>query len=76
MTTERIVMARITPSDIDWRKARISGANGQCAEVASTGNRVAVRDSKDVRGPRLYFGTLEWIRFMQATKNGEFDNMA
>jgi hypothetical protein len=55
-----------------WRTSSYSGSNGgNCIEVASTtGNTVAVRDSKDPRGPVLAFGPQDWQRFAAQVKAG------
>jgi hypothetical protein len=55
-----------------WRKSSYSGSNGgNCIEVATTtGNTVAVRDSKDLRGPVLGFGPQDWQRFAAQVKVG------
>ena len=60
--------------DLRWRKSSFSGNGGNCVEVAR--NRpgvVAVRDSKDKRGPALGFTSGAWTAFVQAIKHGEFD---
>ena len=45
----------------NWRKASYSGTNGgNCVEVANNGTTVAVRDSKDARGPRLGIEPAQW----------------
>jgi hypothetical protein len=61
--------------DLKWRKARMSGANGACVEVATTLGRIAVRDSKDPEGPVLIYTRAEWEAFLDGAKNGEFDNL-
>jgi hypothetical protein len=55
-----------------WRKSAASGANG-CVEVAFIGGRVAIRDSKDRRGPVLLFTRTEWRAFLRGARDGEFD---
>jgi Domain of unknown function (DUF397) len=55
-----------------WRKSSFSGGNG-CVEVAVVGNRVAVRDTKDRRGPVLLFTADEWQAFLAGVQDGEFD---
>jgi Domain of unknown function (DUF397) len=55
-----------------WRKSSRSGANG-CVEVAVCEGAVAVRDSKDKRGPVLRFTPREWDAFLSGVGNGEFD---
>ncbi len=45
----------------NWRKASYSSTNGgNCVEVASGPGTVAVRDSKDVPGPRLAVSPVAW----------------
>lgn len=57
-----------------WRKSSYSSANGQCVEVRRLdGGEVAVRDSKDRRGPALVFTPAEWSAFVSGAKDGEFD---
>ncbi|MFC4589055.1 DUF397 domain-containing protein [Sphaerisporangium corydalis] len=52
-----------------WRKSGRS-ANGNCVEVASTGQDLLwVRDSKDVDGPVLRFSRQEWTRFLKQLKS-------
>jgi hypothetical protein len=64
-----------------WRTSTRSQTSN-CVEVAPLGGRttghpavaaVAVRDSKDRRGPVLVFARNQWLDFLTATKNGEFD---
>ena len=56
----------------EWRKSSRSGANG-CVEVAVVDGKVAVRDSKNRRGPVLLFTPLEWEAFVGGVRDGEFD---
>lgn len=58
-----------------WKKSSRSSANGQCVEMADLGDAVAVRDSKDPRGPVLIFTPSEWAAFLDGTKAGEFDHL-
>lgn len=40
----------------------------------AAGRRViAVRDSKDPDGPKLFFSVVEWKKFLDAIKAGEYD---
>lgn len=57
-----------------WRKSTLSNANG-CVEVAFVNNnkRIAVRDSKNRRGPMLMFTRPEWEAFLGGIRGGEFD---
>ena len=58
---------------LTWRKSRRSCAAGHCVEVASATSAVFVRDSKDVAGPVLEFGTEGWTEFLAGVRDGEFD---
>jgi hypothetical protein len=68
----------IDPPDLSkvvWRKSSFSQTNG-CVEVADAGEIVAVRDSKNARGPILIFNRKEWAAFLSGVKNGEFERPA
>jgi hypothetical protein len=56
-----------------WRKSRHSMANGNCVEVRSTDNFVAVRDSMNPNGNKLAFGAQTWGMFTAAAREGRFD---
>jgi hypothetical protein len=49
-----------------WRKSSYSGGGGgsACVEVAFVANKVGVRDSKNVSGPRLSFSGTAWRAFV------------
>jgi hypothetical protein len=52
-----------------WKKSRYSGSEGNCVEVAKlTDGGRAVRDSKNVEGPALRFGTGPWREFIAKVK--------
>ncbi|MGW4114841.1 DUF397 domain-containing protein [Actinosynnema sp. NPDC004786] len=51
-----------------WRKASASSDNGQCVEVAHTGD--AVRDSKNATGPVLEVPRASLGALLAAVKDG------
>jgi hypothetical protein len=60
-----------------WFKSSLSGACGDCVEVASLpSGGIGVRDSKDVRGPVLRFTPSEWNAFIGGVRMGEFDRFS
>lgn len=60
-------------SQAQWRKSsRSGGDNGQCVELAHSGQ--AVRDSKNPTGGALRFEQRTATAFLDAVKNGRFDN--
>jgi Domain of unknown function (DUF397) len=66
-------------SRVTWRKSSYSnGTGGSCVEIAVlTGipgeHDIAVRDSKDPRGPALTFTAREWRDFTAAIKAHDLD---
>ncbi|MGH9213851.1 MAG: DUF397 domain-containing protein [Acidimicrobiales bacterium] len=61
-------------SAAEWRTSTFSD-NALCVEVASIGDQVAIRHSKDPNGPILHFTRGEMLAFLQGTKAGEFDDL-
>lgn len=57
----------------DWRKSSWSFTEGNCVEVAYTGQHVLVRDSKAVidDGPHLSFSTTSWESFINCIKDSK-----
>jgi hypothetical protein len=55
-----------------WYKSSLSNSNG-CVEVAFVDGQIAVRDSKDRKGPILRFTPTEWEAFLGGVRNSEFD---
>jgi hypothetical protein len=60
---------------VAWQKGTRSGSGGNCAEVASVGDAVFIRDSKNPTGPALCYTRLEWEALRDGVKDGEFDNI-
>jgi len=57
----------------DWRKAKRSMSNGDCVEVVTGTGEVAVRDTKDPKGPVQKYTVPCWRCFLKAARNGQFD---
>lgn len=56
-----------------WRKS-VNSDSGGCVEVARSGERFGVRDTKDKdAGPVLVFNRKEWTAFLAGVRMGEFD---
>ena len=58
---------------LNWRKAKRSMSNGNCAEVALAAGTVAIRDSKDPHGPVLRYSPDSWRSFLYAARTGAYD---
>jgi hypothetical protein len=59
-----------------WTKSRHSAPGGNCVEVAELpGGGVAVRNSRDPKGPALVYTRAELAAFVAGAKDGEFDAM-
>lgn len=54
-----------------WRKSSASGS-GNCVEVASSGQSILVRDTKNRDGGVLTFTSGEWQAFVTGVEAGEF----
>jgi len=53
---------------MNWRKSSYSGGEGNCIEVADSGNRVLVRDTQDHTGPVLKVSPAAWKSFAEQVK--------
>lgn len=53
-----------------WRASSHSFSDGNCVQVARLPGEVAVRDSKDPRGPALRFTLTEWAQFLASLRRG------
>ena len=62
----------IDPTGLNWQKSTYSGLN-DCVEIAFVDGHVAIRDSKNKRGPVLLFTAAEWLAFLEGACDGEFD---
>jgi uncharacterized protein DUF397 len=53
---------------MNWRKSSYSGGEGNCVEVADSGNRVLMRDTQDRTGPVIKVSLAAWRRFAEQVK--------
>lgn len=61
---------------LHWRKSSASNASGDCVELAGLDDGgVAVRNSRDPRGPALVFTGAEIAAFLRGVKDREFDDL-
>jgi hypothetical protein len=58
-------------SQVAWRKSSHSTNNGDCVELASLIEGVAVRDSKNADGPKLTFAQGSFLRFVSRLRADE-----
>jgi len=58
---------------VAWQKSKRSGNANNCVEIASIGDAVFIRDSKNPAGPALAFTREEWVAALLGAKDGEFD---
>jgi hypothetical protein len=59
-----------------WRKSQASNPSGDCVELAPLASgSIAVRNSRDPRGPALVYTRAEIAAFIRGAKDGEFDDL-
>jgi hypothetical protein len=64
-------------SGATWRKSSHSGAVGNCVELATAaGGLVAIRNSRNARGPVLIHNRTELAALLADIKDGKFDDVA
>ena len=56
-----------------FRKSSFSQGNGACVELASDGEHVYVRDSKDPGGVTVRLSTESWRSLLSDAKQGRLD---
>lgn len=63
--------------EVVWRKSARSGPQGNCVEFADVevGGRVAVRNSRDPKGPALIYTRAEIHALIEGAKDGDFDHL-
>jgi hypothetical protein len=54
-----------------WRKSGRCDS-GTCVEIASSGDGVAMRDSKEPDGPVLHIARDQWTDFLAGVRAGHF----
>ncbi len=73
MTEQKAELYSYDLSAARWRKARASGPEHNCVEIADLpGGGVAVRDSKNPQLTPLRYTAAEWSMFREALVSGEF----
>lgn len=65
-------MTALDLSRAEWRTSTRSVGNGNCVEVATVDCGVAVRDSKDRRGPVLTFPPSAWSTFVASVHSRDW----
>ncbi len=58
-------------TQLNWQKSSKCDS-ATCVEVASTGDQIVVRDSKEIDGPVLRFSAAQWSSFVAGVRAGDF----
>lgn len=67
-------MPHIDLPDAAFRKSSYSSDEGACVELANApAGVIAVRDSKNKPGPKLFFPGYDWKVFADQVKAGSYD---
>jgi hypothetical protein len=62
-------------ADSAWFKSSYSNdSGGSCVEIADLTSSVAVRDSKDKKGPALVVSLAAWSSFVDLVQSGALDH--
>ncbi|CAM5236497.1 DUF397 domain-containing protein [Streptomyces griseomycini] len=61
----------IAPEGAWFKSSYSSDGTGNCVEAANLPAAVAVRDSKDKKGPALVFPRSSWATFITSVSQGE-----
>lgn len=56
-------------STLSWRKSSASAGAGECVEVATSGQSVLTRDSRDRSGAVLAFTPAQWLGLLQRIRD-------
>jgi Domain of unknown function (DUF397) len=60
--------------ELSWRVApRCAG--GECIQIAASGDKIVIGDSKNPKGPVLAYSHGEWTTFVEAVRQGYFDDV-
>jgi hypothetical protein len=60
--------------DLTWHKSSRCGSS-TCVEIAQAGDRVLMRDSKNLAQAPLAFSGTEWADFIAGLNEGDFDHL-
>jgi hypothetical protein len=75
MGPDRQAAAKSEIESMAWLRTRLCSSSN-CVEVVASGNRVLIRDGKEIDGPILSFTPGEWPAFVTGIKAGDFDDVA